>query len=344
MTRLSVIVPGCNTPEKWWRRCIDSVRAACGPEDEIIVVDDGSSVPVAKDWVFADTDSRVSLYRKENGGLSSARNFGMELMSGKYVAFVDSDDEVKIDAFSQSIVQLEKTQSDVCVYGVQTIWADEGLSKIDRTGNGEYGRITPEGVRKLLRGRVLNYAWNKIYSVGFITGIRSAQNKKISFVPNGMPCEDIIFNLECIRAGAKWCSVDYVGYVYYRCGLTLLSSYKPSNRIGLLLGSDAWREYKDSTPGAREVFGSFGELDEVSLLKAEWSNLWKPRSPLDWRAKYEWLQANKRQMGEIDFAWIAMVKAALCSFARKHLYFRPVRRWNIKRQYPYATEWKGDAE
>ena len=344
MTRLSVIVPGYNTPEKWWRRCIESVRAACGHNDEIIVVDDGSSIPVAKNWVFADCDSRVRLYRKENGGLSSARNFGMELMTSKYVAFVDSDDEVRKEVFSRSIDQLEKTQSDVCVYGVQTIWVDEGLTKIDNPGNGNFGRIAPEDVKKLLRDRVLNYAWNKIYVVDFIAGRRSAWNRKLTFESDGMPCEDIIFNLECIRAGARWCSVDCVGYVYYRCGMTLLSSYKPSNQKGLLLGSEAWRRYKDSTPETKDVFGPFGEIDEAGLLKAEWTNLWKPGSPLGWRAKYEWLKTNGRKMGISGAICIAMAKAAVFSFARKHLYFRPVRRWNIKRQYPYATEWEGVAE
>ena len=42
--RLTVIIPGYNTPEAWWRRCLDSVRGACGPNDEIICVDDGSSI------------------------------------------------------------------------------------------------------------------------------------------------------------------------------------------------------------------------------------------------------------------------------------------------------------
>lgn len=344
MTRLSVIVPGCNTPAKWWRRCIESVRAACGPEDEIIIVDDGSSVPVVKKWVFADEDQRVSLYRKANGGLSSARNFGMKLMSGKYVAFVDSDDQVKNDAFNRAINQLEKTQSDVCVYGVQTIWVDEGLTKVDNPGNGNFGFIAPEGVKKLLRDRVLNYAWNKVYVVDFIAGMRSARHRALTFEPDGMPCEDIIFNLECICAGARWCAVDYVGYIYYRCGMTLLSSYKPCNQKGLLLGSEAWRRYKEAMPGAKDVFGSFGEIDEAGLLKAEWTNLWKPGSPLGWRAKYKWLKANGSKMGVSSAAWIAMTKAAVFSFARRYLYFRQIRRWNIKRQYPHATEWKGVAK
>jgi len=342
--RLTVIIPGYNTRKDWWRRCVESVRKACGPKDEIICVDDGSKVPVKESWVGADVDERVRLIRTENGGLSSARNAGMDLMQGKYVAFVDSDDEVKKGVFNQAIDQLEKTQSDVCVYGVQTIWVDERLTKLDNPGNGNFGCIVPADVKNLLRERVLNYAWNKVYVVDFITGIQTARNRRLTFEPDGMPCEDIIFNLECICAGARWCAVDYVGYIYYRCGMTLLSSYKSSNQKGLLLCSEAWRRYKEAAPEAKDVFGPFGEIDEAGLLKAEWTNLWKPGSPLGWRAKRKWLQANRHKMGVSGAIWIAMTKAAVFSFARKHLYFRPVRRWNIKRQYPYATEWEGVAE
>ncbi len=76
--RLSVIVPGYNTPGNWWRRCIESVLRAIGSEDEIIVVDDGSD----KKWLVDGSwwlDKRVQVVCKENGGLSSARNVALEI-------------------------------------------------------------------------------------------------------------------------------------------------------------------------------------------------------------------------------------------------------------------------
>lgn len=331
--RLSVIVPGCNNPEKWWRRCVASVLAACGSEDEVVCVDDGSKTPVEPGWVFADSDARVSLYRKGNGGLSSARNYGMGKVCGRYIAFVDSDDEVSPESFDHCIRHIEATKSDICVYGVKTIWVDEGLYKIDVAENKSYGALRPIDVRELLRKRLLNYAWNKVYCRGFLV------SNNLKFDVDGMPCEDIIFNLQCIMAGAKWCSLDYVGYVYYRAGMTLLSAYKPSNIKGLIASSNTWRDYKQSSHEAGKMLGKFGEISETELEKAEWANMWKPKSPFTMMERYKWLKDKGRHI-QGRFLLLEMARALASVFARRCLYFRPVRRWNIKRQYPSAVEWK----
>ena len=94
MVKLSVIIPGYNTPEAWWRRCVDSVKRPLGPDDEIILVDDGSS-DGAK---FLDTLG-CKVIHKQNGGLASARNAGMAVAQGEFVTFVDSDDEVMPGTF-----------------------------------------------------------------------------------------------------------------------------------------------------------------------------------------------------------------------------------------------------
>ena len=332
--RLSVVIPGCNTCSTWWRRCVDSVRAACGENDEIICVDDGSSDPVQREWLG--DDIRIRLFRKENGGLSSARNFGMSKADGTYIAFVDSDDEVREGVFAQSIDKMISTKSDICVYGVKTIWVDEGLAKVDYSDEKAYGTLLPQGVMELVRRRLFNYAWNKVYRWRFL------KDNSLSFDKDGMPCEDVIFNLKCVMARAKWCSVDYVGYIYYRCGLTLLSSYKPSNLKGLRHGSQAWIDYKNSSRGAKEILGTFGEMSEDDFLSAEWANLWKPRSPLGLRGRYDWLKIHRHGIIGNGSIWVLMLKSFVFNFARRYLYVRPIRRWNIRRQYPQAVEWRAE--
>lgn len=324
--RLSVIIPGYNTREEWWRRCVESVRKACGPEDEIIVVDDGSKVPVKESWVGADVDDRVRLIRKENGGLSSARNQGMDLAHGKYVTFVDSDDEVKPETFERCIKAMEANDADIAIYGVKVIWVEENLCKVDKLPDCYYGELTPEKVLTLHKACLLNYAWNKVYRRRFLRGI--------SFDPNGMPCEDIIFNLNCIMAGAKWVNVDYAGYIYYRTDGTLLSSYNPSCGKGILAGAKAWERYALTLEEKdRANFKRHYEMPEVAVMRAQWMNIWRRNTPYSLIARWKWLKAHRELGGMLTF-----IKTVFFFMVRKHFYIRPLRRWNIRRMYSQAEE------
>lgn len=322
--RLTVIIPGYNTREEWWRRCVESVRKACGSHDEIICVDDGSKVPVQKNWVGMDVDARVRLIRKQNGGLASARNAGMDLMQGKYVTFVDSDDEVMPEAFERCVKAIESNDADIAVYGVKVIWVGENLCKVDKLPDCYYGALTPEHVLALQKANLLNYACNKIYRKDFINGI--------SFDPIGMPCEDIVFNLNCIMAGAKWVNVDYVGYVYYRTDGTLLSSYNPSCGKGIVAGAKAWEKYALTLEGnERENFKRFYEMPEVAMARAQWMNIWRKNTPYSFVARWKWLAAH-RELG----GWMLLVKTALFFVFRRCLYTTSIRRWHIRRMYPNA--------
>ena len=302
--RLSVIIPGYNTPRDLWCRCVASVLNAVGVEDEIICVDDGSDVEVSESW-FADgngeVDKRIRIVRKQNGGLSSARNAALDVAKGEYVAFVDSDDELLPETFERCVVKMISTESDVCIYGVRVIWVSEGLAKVDSPDDRFYGELTPREVSDLSDRWLFNYACNKVYRAEFL------RQYGLRFDNNGMPCEDVIFNLNCIMAKAKWCSVNYVGYVYYRAGMTLLGRYRPSNIAGLKLASETWKRYKLECPEAREVFGNFGELTPAALAAAEKRNRLRPGSTY-------WL------VGPYNFF-------------RNLLYVRPVRRWRLKRMF-----------
>lgn len=98
MTEISIIVPVYNSV-KYLERSLSSILTQSFPDFEIIAVDDGStdgSWELMKQ--FALNDSRVKIFHKENGGVSSARNFGLTKAMGKYICFVDSDDELMGDA------------------------------------------------------------------------------------------------------------------------------------------------------------------------------------------------------------------------------------------------------
>ena len=332
MKRLSVIIPGYNTPDAWWRRCIASVLVACGENDEVICVDDGSSTPV----VFSEIsrDSRLRFVRLEkNSGLASARNAALEIAQGECVTFVDSDDEVRSETFSRCMEMLSSTGSDICMYGVDVIWTADGLRKHDVPEKKCYGKMSPSDVKRLYDGCLFNYSCNKVYRLAFLN------SNGLRFNKDGMPCEDIIFNLECLMTGATWCAVDYEGYVYYRGAGTLVSNYQRSFSAGTRLCAETWARYCCTSQEAKELFSSFGDLSEASLAWQEWTNIWRPRTPCTLRDKWNWLKSHSELLG-VRFPFVAFVKKGLYMTLRRWLYIRPIRVWHLKRVFPNIVNYK----
>lgn len=110
---ISVIVPIYNG-EKYLTRCIDSIRNQTYENIEIILVDDGSSDNSGKICdEIANEDSRVIVIHKKNGGLSSARNVGMQASTGKYIGFVDSDDWIAPEMYGYLMRLIKSSDSDI---------------------------------------------------------------------------------------------------------------------------------------------------------------------------------------------------------------------------------------
>lgn len=95
---VSVIIPIYDV-ENYLRQCVDSVIKQTYSNLEIILVDDGSPdrCPVICDK-YAESDSRIKVIHKKNGGLSDARNAGLSIAQGEYVYFLDSDDYIELEA------------------------------------------------------------------------------------------------------------------------------------------------------------------------------------------------------------------------------------------------------
>ena len=115
---ISIIIPIYKV-EEYLDECISSVINQTYTKLEIILVDDGSpdSCPkMCDDW--AKKDSRIRVIHKTNGGLSDARNAGIEVATGEYIAFVDSDDYIKPDMIAKLYAALCKEEADISACGI----------------------------------------------------------------------------------------------------------------------------------------------------------------------------------------------------------------------------------
>lgn len=127
---LSVIVPIYNV-EKTMNRCIQSIVEQTYKNLEIILVNDGSpdSCPYLCE-IWKKKDNRISVIHKKNGGLSSARNAGLDCATGEYIAFIDSDDFLEIEAFEKMIFSMEKDNSDMVICNFWCYMEQRGIKQV----------------------------------------------------------------------------------------------------------------------------------------------------------------------------------------------------------------------
>ena len=131
---LSVIVAVYNT-ECYLQRCIESILNQELKDIELILIDDGSTdtSPTLCE-AYANRDPRVLFIQKSNGGLDSVRNCGLSVASGKYIAFVDSDDWVDNDIFVNDVYIMEENEDiDICISALTRDYPDGRVVKIFET-------------------------------------------------------------------------------------------------------------------------------------------------------------------------------------------------------------------
>ena len=129
MPLISVIVPVYKV-EKYIRKCVDSILAQTFTDFELWLVDDGSPDNCgAVCDEYAQNDSRIKVIHKKNGGLSDARNAALDVMQGKYVFFVDSDDWISKDALEIMYNALERTGAAVATGNIVSVYED-GTEKV----------------------------------------------------------------------------------------------------------------------------------------------------------------------------------------------------------------------
>lgn len=171
MTKVSVIVPVYNV-EPYIRKCIDCLVNQTLEDMEIILVDDGStdkSANIIKRYVKR--YPQVQYYKKENGGLSDARNYGLQYATGEYIGFVDSDDYVDIDMYNKMYEKAKKDDSDIVECNFY--WEYPKKKKID------IGARYKTRKEMILDARVM--ACNKLYKKDLLDKSKSKFTKGIQY-------------------------------------------------------------------------------------------------------------------------------------------------------------------
>lgn len=164
---ISVIVPVYKV-EEYLRECLDSILAQTYTNLEIILVDDGSpdSCGIICDE-YANRDYRIKVIHQQNGGLSAARNAGLDIATGEYIGFVDSDDYPELNMFEELYNNLKSNDADMSICGVKKFGLE---SRAFFYGNKCVGR--QDFLKMLLKEEVTSYVWNKLYKRGLFDFIR----------------------------------------------------------------------------------------------------------------------------------------------------------------------------
>lgn len=172
MPLISVIVPVYKV-EKYLNQCVESIVNQTYRNLEIILVDDGSpdNCPAMCD-AWAAKDSRIKVIHKENGGLSDARNAGLDIAAGAYIAFVDSDDWIAPDFLELLYEALKAKNADIAECGVA--YVDEGGNVLRNRATANLSEMDKiEALRRLvLEDGIYQTVWNKLYRREVIDGIQ----------------------------------------------------------------------------------------------------------------------------------------------------------------------------
>ena len=204
---ISVIVPVYKV-ERFLENCINSILNQTYRNLEVILVDDGSPDNCGEICdLYSYKDTRIKVIHKQNGGLSDARNTGIDAAEGEYLAFVDSDDTIMPEMMEKLYQRIDIDRSDMAVCGCKRVNQDrELLSEFCIPDNILTGF---EALKSSYEdnGVLYTLAWNKLYKKHLFQGIR---------FPVGKYHEDEFTTYKIIDRCVKISIVREALYVYFQ--------------------------------------------------------------------------------------------------------------------------------
>lgn len=227
---VSIIMPVYGV-EKYISECIQSVLNQQYTNWELLVINDGTkdrSREIALS--YSERDSRITILDKKNGGLSDARNYGLQFVKGKYIHFLDSDDWIEPTLYSNLICKIEKDGTDFLAFGYFVDTLDENGQFVSRKKADSYDLTYPYFDRNLFvlkLDHLLNFAWNKIFRTSFIQKNNLQYQKGLSLI------EDIEFSSRAFPLARQVIFCSNAEYHYMNRPRVTLSQYYDDKMIDL---------------------------------------------------------------------------------------------------------------
>ncbi|WML45816.1 glycosyltransferase [Neobacillus sp. PS3-40] len=227
--KVSIVVPIYKV-EKYLNRCLDTIVNQTYTNLEIILVDDGSPDNCGKIAdEYAQNDCRIKVNHKKNGGLSSARNSGMELATGDFTLFVDSDDWLEKNMIEKMLNISNEFKADVVQSAFYYAYDDHFLFD-----NRFYQKESPPIVldnkslmaELVVNERVKNFAWGKLYKMNVI--------KDIPF-KEGVLFEDVFWAHKVMHRVNTYVILNQPLCYYFQRSDSIVTTYTPKN-LDMILG------------------------------------------------------------------------------------------------------------
>ena len=293
MEEISIIIPFYNG-EKYLEKCLNSLLNQTYKNIKIYCIDDGSvdkSEKIVK--TFMKNDKRIFYFYKENGGVSSARNFGIDLVKSKWITFVDVDDTLPKDAI-ENYISNDMNNYDIIIGKTKIV--DREIIKTSRNQFEKTHEITNKNEifesifynKEFTKYTYLDLPFSKLYSVSFI------KMNNIKFTIGLKYGEDVIFNIKAVYKSKKIRFVNEFVYNYY-INMESVSNCFDNNLI----------ENYDFF--LTELKKELKELNLDSLLKKEW-NYFVFRQLVKFCRKYFFNTNNKKTKKENRRKFIETLK------------------------------------
>lgn len=265
---ISVVVPVYNV-EQYLEKCVNSIINQTYKNLEIILVDDGATDSSGNMCdQLAKSDSRITVYHKENGGLSDARNYGVERATGDYIGFVDSDDYIDSEMYEKLYEAIKKENVDVAECNLKIIYPDR--KELFTEQNYYNVRTKEEYLEEYLK-------IEKIFGSACVRLIKSNIAKKLKF-PVGKLYEDTYYAYDLIEKVDRYVIMNspYYNYLMRENSIT---NTKFNPRIFDLIEivekfhKMTYKNYSSLTEAAdcRKMYAYFSVLNSI-LLEDEFKN------------------------------------------------------------------------
>ena len=206
---VSVIVPVYNV-EKYLPRCVKSIIDQRVKNIEILLINDGSTDSSGEICdKFAELDNRIKVIHKKNGGLSDARNAGLDIAKGKFIGFIDSDDYVHPEMYKILLEGITNNDCDIAECGFEEVFSEgaEINNYIDSIGSGKIYFRKQAILSSIMDHHCRTYVWNKLY--------KRELWEKIRF-PYGKIYEDVFTTHKVINEATKLIKFEQVLYYYFQ--------------------------------------------------------------------------------------------------------------------------------